>query len=77
MIWLQFGRTKRLGTKKELKLKESKLDRQAIDDKIKELAMSVGESEDVIRKKMLIKTKGKLYQMSPTLSIMTDLMFKE
>tara|TARA_R110000751_G_scaffold99311_6_gene192783 strand:- start:627 stop:1847 length:1221 start_codon:yes stop_codon:yes gene_type:complete len=63
--------------KKELKLKESKLDRQAIDDKIKELAMSVGESEDVIRKKMLIKTKGKLYQMSPTLSIMTDLMFKE
>ena len=63
--------------KKELKLKESKLDRQAIDDKIKELAMSTGESEDVIRKKMLIKTKGKLYQMSPTLSIMTDLMFKE
>ena len=63
--------------KKELKLKESKLDRQAIDDKIKELAMSVGESEDVIRKKMLIKTKGKLYQMSPALSIMTDLMFKE
>jgi hypothetical protein len=63
--------------KKELKLKESKLNRQAINDKIKELAMNTGESEDVIRKKMLIKTKGKLYQMSPTLSIMTDLMFKE
>ena len=63
--------------KKELKLKESKLNRQAINDKIKELAMSTGESEDVIRKKMLIKTKGKLYQMSPALSIMTDLMFKE
>ena len=63
--------------KKELKLKESKLNRQAIDDKIKELALNTGESEDVIRKKMLIKTKGKLYQMSPALSIMTDLMFKE
>ena len=63
--------------KKELKLKESKLNRQAINDKIKELAMNTGESEDVIRKKMLIKTKGKLYQMSPALSIMTDLMFKE
>ena len=63
--------------KKELKLKESKLNRQAINDKIKELAMSTGESEDVIRKKMLIKTRGKLYQMSPAVAIMTDLMLKE
>ena len=63
-------------TKKELKLKESKLNRQAINDKIKELAMQTGESEDAIRKKMLIKTRGKLYQMSPAVAIMTDLMIK-
>jgi hypothetical protein len=63
--------------KKELALKESKIERQAMDDKIKELAMQTGESEDEIRKKMMSISRGKLYQMSPSLSIWTDLMLKK
>ena len=63
--------------KKELKLKESELNRKTIDDRIKDLAMRTGESEDSIRKNMLRRTRGKLYQISPSAAFFTDLMLKK
>jgi len=63
--------------KKELKLKESELNRKTIDDRIKDLAMRTGESEDSIRKNMLRQTRGKLYQISPSAAFFTDLTLKK